>query len=146
MDLNLRMKRGFTMLLVFMLSVFIFTLAGTATVHASVKMPGKLYKQVKGKWYTESSSGGYNVRFTKTKVKYYSRRTNRFIYSCKLVKVKKIKKGQFKGCYRLVYKYSHGKFSYINENKKAKHFECFNSSSGYKHYSGSGGLWPGTWF
>ena len=130
MDRNLKMKRGFTLSLVLMLIVFIFTLFGTATVHASVKMPAKLYKQVKGKWYMESSSGGYYAKFTKTHVKYYNRRTKKYLYKNKLIKVTKIKKGQFKGCYRLVFNDSGRKFSYINADKKAKHFDCFLCASG----------------
>ena len=145
MNLKLRKSRRFTLVLVLMLAVFFFTLTGTVTVHASVKMPGKLYKLVKGKWYTEASSGGYNAKFTKTRIKYCSRSSNKVVYSRKLVKVKKIKKGQYKGRYRLIFKNSHGKVSYINTDRKAKHFDFYGSASGYKGYSGRAGLARGKW-
>ena len=115
------------------------------SVHATSKIPKKFYKLLKGKWYTQNSSGGYNIKFSRTRIKYYSRRTGKQKYSYKIKKVKKIRSGYYKGRYRLVFKTPHGVASFINSDKKAKYFDYYGCEKGYKHYSGSSSISRGKW-
>ena len=137
-------KRVIRLLLIMMLAVFLFNVYGTTNVQAA-KLPKKLYKLVKGKWYTQASSGGYNIKFTKTRVKYYDRQTNKVVYSGKIKKVKKIKSGYYKGRYRIVFKNANGTSSFINSDKKATEFYYFDGASGYNGYSGSASITRGKW-
>ena len=137
-------KRVIRLLLIMMLAVFLFNVHGTTNVQAA-KLPKKLYKLVKGKWYTQYSSGGYNIKFTKTRVKYYSRQTNKLVYSGNIKKVKKIKSGNYKGCYRIIYKNANGTSSFINSDKKATAFDYYDGAKGYSRYSGSSSIYRGKW-
>lgn len=112
---------------------------------AATKLPNKVYKNVKGKWYTQSSSSGYNIKFTKTRVKYYDRSTNKLVYNCKIIKVTKIKKGYYKGEYKIVYKGPFGKNCYKTVNKGKKGFDYFYLYNGKWQYSGSSSLFKGKW-
>ena len=127
-------------LLFLALAVFLLNVHGMVTVQASAKLPDKLYKLVKGKWYTQASSGGCNIRFTRTRVKYYSRSTNKLVYSGKILKVKKITSGNYKGRYRIVFRNAHGTSSFISADKKARFFDFYSGSSGYSGYSGSASI------
>lgn len=121
--------------------VLLLTLCIPVSVEAkTVKMPNKLYKQVKGKWYTQNSSNGYDVKFSKAKIKFYRQGSNKVEYSAKLLKVKKIKTGDYKGMYRLTYKGKSGKFQYVG-NKKG--FDYFWYENGERLYSASSSLTPG---
>ena len=125
-------------------AVLLLNSHGTITTHASSKMPAKLYKQVKGKWYTQWSSAGYDVKFTKTRVKYYKHGAKKPSYKYPITKVKKVKKGTHKGEYRIVYKLGRKKYaSFIGTAKKG--FAFYGCASGYKHYSGSSSLDLGRW-
>ena len=137
-------KRVIRVLLIMMLAVFLFNVHGTTNVQAA-KLPKKLYKLVKGKWYTQASSGGYNIKFTKTRVKYYDRKTNKVAYNCKIKKVKKVKSGYYKGGYRIVFKIGHWTSSFISTDKKAKAFDFFSGASGYDGYSGGASITRGKW-
>jgi len=128
-------KRVIRLLLIMMLAVFLFNVHGTTTVQAA-KMPKKLYKLVKGKWYTENSASGYNIKFTRTRVKYYDRQTNKVVKRCKIKKVKKIKSGDYKGGYRIVFKDGRWIASFISTDKKAKSFDFFDITDGDSRYSG----------
>ncbi len=115
-------------------------------VYAANKMPAKLYKLVKGKWYTQASSGGYDIKFTKTKVKFYEHGSDDPSFVCKIKKVTKIKKGEYKGRYRVVFKNSDGNLtSFISTNKKASAFDYYFGDKGYEDYSGSGSIHAGRW-
>ena len=109
-------------------------------VEASVKLPQKLYRLVKGKWYTQASSSGYNVRFTRTRVKYYDRTTNKVVWSGRIKKVKKLKKYR----YRIIFKNANGVSSFVSKNKRADFFDFFGST-GTKGYSGCSSIEKGKW-
>ena len=123
------MKRSKTLrkiILVLMMVFLVMNLHEPASVQASSKMPKKLYKLVKGKWYTEAC-GGYYVRFTKTRVKFYSRKTNKLTYNYKIKKVRKLTNkqynGMYKGRYQIIYKTKYGNHCFITTDKKAKGFD-----------------------
>ena len=134
------MKKRIRMSLCLILAMLFICVYSTVTVQASAKIPNKLYKMVKGKKYVQASSGGCTVKFTKTRVKYYDTDTNHLVYSAKIIKVKKIKSGKFKGRYRIVFKNANGTSSFINKDKKAKSFSYYDGASGYSGYSGSSSL------
>ncbi len=138
------MKKAVMVMLVMSL-VFGLSQSGAKTSQAAAKMPNKLYKLVKGQWYSQASSSGYNVKFTKTRVNYYDRETDKLVYSGKIKKVKKIKSGQRKGCYRIIYKNAHGISSFESTDKSATIFESYDSASGYSSYSGSSSIEIGKW-
>ena len=106
----------------------------------TVKMPNKLYKQVKGKWYTQNRASGFDVKFTKTKIKYYQQQSNKVDSTAKLVKVKKVKSGEYKGKYCLTYKSNGEKFQLVG-NKKG--FDYFWHENGEQLYSGGSSISPG---
>ncbi len=107
---------------------------------ASVKLPQKLYKVVKGRWYTQASSSGFNVRFTRKRVNYYDRKTNKVVHSGRIKKVKKLKRNR----YRIVFQNAKGISSFVSKNEKADAFDFFGSA-GSKGYSGGSGIEKGKW-
>ena len=113
------------------------------TKAASSKMPKSLYKKLKGKWYTQASSAGWDIKFTKTKVNYYDRSTSKVAYSYKIKKVVKIKSGDYKGGYRIVFKIKKNLCSFIG--KPFEGFNFYEGASGYEGYSGSSSIAPGRW-
>ena len=142
----MKQKRAkWKIVLVLMLAFLMLGFHAPTSVQASVTMPKKLYKLVKGKWYTEASSGGYNVKFTQTRIKYYNRKTGKIAFNYKIKKVTKIKSGSYKGRYRVVFKTGSGLRSYISGDKKATYFDYFGSGSGYKGYSISASIGRGKW-
>ena len=108
----------------------------------TVKLPAALYKQVKGKWYSEASMSGDNVKFTRTKIKFYDRGTDELLYSVKITKVKKIKKGQYKGGYHIEYKHKGYTCYYISTDNN--HFLFFEKGGNYgDSFSAGASLQPG---
>ena len=123
-----------------LIATLAFQVAAPQPVYAAKKMPNKLYQLVKGKVYQQASSGGYNVKFTKTKVKFYERDSKELAFSGKIKKVIKIKKGTYKNRYRIVFKNGNGTSSYISTDKKATAFDYYTGSKGYNGYSGSSSI------
>ncbi len=115
--------------------------AKSSTKKKLTELKGKVYKWVKNKWWTASSSGGYDVKFSKTKVKYYNREDGKIHHIAKINSYKKInggyvikvKNGQYKYCYT------------IYENQK----DALEFYNGWKvdvdQYSGSSSLNKGKW-
>lgn len=113
----------------------------TSTKKKPTKLKGKVYKWVKNKWWTENSSGGFDVKFTRTKVNHYNRENGELYYTAKIKgyqKIKggyviKVKNGQYKYCYA------------IYENQK----NALEFYTGWKvdvdQYSGSSSLSRGKW-
>ncbi len=104
------------------------------------EIPAGFYKTIEGKWYTQASSGGYNVKFTRNEVQYYDRQTDQLVYSGRIKKVIKISSGQYKDRYRIVFKNAGGTASFINEDEKANGFSYFSGEEGYEGYSGSSSI------
>lgn len=139
-----RMKRGVVVLLVMVL-VFGVSQSSVVTAETTGKLPNKLYKMVKGKWYTQASSAGYDVKFTKNHVNYYYRKDSKCAYSGKIKKVKKIKSGEYKDCYRIIFQNANGVSSFVSIDKKASGFNYYDGVSGHKGYSGSSSISRGRW-
>ncbi|MCC8067999.1 MAG: hypothetical protein LIO94_13000 [Clostridiales bacterium] len=117
-----------TKLFVLFLLVFCFFIPAKA--EASAQIPTSLYKKIKGTWYTQSSSGGCDVKFTRTRIKYYSRTNGKLVFNYKIVKVKKVTKGTYKGCYKIYFKNKYGTLMYfVNVDKKATAFDFYNKTS-----------------
>lgn len=61
-------------------------------INAATKKPFQLsdtqYKKVKG-WWTQNSSGGWDVKFSRSKVKYYDRETEKISWTADIRKCKK---------------------------------------------------------
>jgi len=112
------------------------------TSEAAAKLPKELWSQVKGKWYTQASSGGYDIKFTRAKIKYYNRDTGKLVYSVKIRKVKIIKSGIRKGDYRIIFKNTRGISSYISSKYG---FDYYSGAAGYDGYSGSASISEGKW-
>lgn len=127
------------------LLLVVFTVIGDTGMvvsEAAVKLPPRLYRQLKGRWYTQASSGGYDIKFTQTRVKYYDRDTGKLAYSGKIKQVKKIRNGLRKGDYRIVFKNVNGVSSYIGSNTG---FDYYSGATGYEGYSGSASISEGKW-
>ncbi len=133
------MKKAVMIMLVMSL-VFGLSQSSAKTSEAATKIPNKLYKLIKGKWYSQASSAGYSVKFTQTRVNYYDNETGKFSYSGKIKKVKKITSGDYRGCYRIIYKNANGISSFINTNRSATAFDYFDGASGYSGYSASSSI------
>lgn len=101
------------------------------------KLNQSIYNRLKGSW-AENSSGGKNLKFTKTTVKYYDRETGKVVYTSKIMGCKKYKNG-----YLIKLKNSRNyKYSYFMYKYKYKNLlEYFGSwKLDGKYYSGSSSL------
>lgn len=135
------MKKAVMVMLVMSL-VFGLSQSGAKTSQAAAKMPNKLYKLVKGQWYSQASSSGYNVKFTKTRINYYDRETDKIDHRVKIKKVKKLKSGQYKGCYNIAFKDGNTLYYYISSDRSATTFELHDSGG---NYYGSESISIGKW-
>lgn len=105
------------------------------------KLSKKLYKKLGG-WWTDVSSGGYDRKITRKKVKIFSRTTGKCIGTMKICGCKKVK-----GRYILKLKNSSGTKLCYRYDKKADVLE--NYYNGWKadpnYYSGSSSMFRGKW-
>ncbi len=93
---NVSFKRClFTVMAVFLMLFIVLPVSRPASHTAfAAGMSAKTYKKLKLKgWWRESKGGGLYVKFSRTKVSYYtSRRKKKPSYTQKIVKVKRINK------------------------------------------------------
>lgn len=113
----------------------------TSTKKKAKKLKGKVCTWVKDKWWTENSSGGYDVKFTRTKVKYYNREDGEIHHIAKINGYQKIEGG-----FAIKVKFEQYKYCYaIYENQK----DTLEYFIGWKvdgnQYSGSSSLSEGKW-
>jgi hypothetical protein len=112
------------------------------------QLSDKQYKAVKG-WWTQFSSAGCDIKFTRTKVKYYSRETGKVVRTFTIKKCKKVN-----GVYSYYLKGSDGtkfQFRLAKENTDGDGIPCmdfygtWDESQLSKYYSGSSSLYQGRW-
>ena len=105
-------------------------------------MSKQAYNLVKNQWWTGVSSSGDDVRFTKTKVKYYDRFLKKLIHMEKIRGCKKYKKG-----YLILLGKGKNKYSYFVSSKKSA--TTISYYFGWKkdmdNYAGSSSLKKGRW-
>jgi hypothetical protein len=123
----------------------------TCKVTVSFQLSDKQYKAVKG-WWTQWSSGGCDIKFTKTKVKYYSRENGKVVRTYTIKNCKKVN-----GVYSYYLKGSNGasviKFQFrLSEEYKngdgnygMDYYDTWDESQLLKYYSGSSSLFKGRW-
>jgi transglutaminase/protease-like cytokinesis protein 3 len=123
----------------------------TCKVTVAFQLSDKQYKAVKG-WWTQASSGGCDVKFTRTKVKYYSREDGKVVRTYTIKKCKKINgvysyylKGsngtsEIKFQLRLSEEYKNGESNYGLE-----FYGTWDESQLSNTYSGSSSMSKGKW-
>ncbi len=123
--------------------------AGT-TAGAADRLNKGVYSLVQGKWYTENTSAGYDVRFTRSEARYYDRKTGKLSYTVEIAGSQNIKKGYYQKGYLIKlkrrYKRKTYKYSYYIRKKRPNIMWFY---SGWKadgnRYSGSASLTVGKW-
>ncbi len=104
----------------------------------------KAYNMVKGRWWYQSSSGGYDARFTRKKIIYYNRKNYEVERTAAIKKCIKKKDG-----YHVLVKDGKVRYYYIfpfeGTGKKDYQLWFRFKSDGEYHYSGSSSLNPGKW-
>lgn len=123
----------------FVTMLFSFILAMPLSVQAK-SMNKQAYNIVKNQWWTSVSSGGDDVRFTKTKVKYYDRYIQKVVRTEKIRGCKKYKTG-----YLILLGKGKDKYSYFISKKKTKDvIDCYLGwKKSWRIYAGSGSLKKG---
>lgn len=95
------------------------------------------YKYVKGTW-EEASSGGWNVKFTRSKVKYYDRKSGKVVWTADIKKCKKIGKS-----YIYYVQSKKGKYEYRtigNDSETLEYYCSWDDKNIGNYYSGSSSL------
>ena len=135
------MKRCRVLLMILLLCICFVPIFIDEEAYAAYKLNQKAYSKIKGKWYTQASSGGYDVKFSRTKIKYYDRSTGKIDHTGKICGCKTSKKG-----YLIKIKYKGNKYSYYLPKKSAKGLDFYGDwkRDGYV-YSGSSSLSLGKW-
>lgn len=113
-----------------------------AATKKQFKLSEKQYKKVKG-WWSDNSSGGWDVKFTHSKVKYYDRVTGKLAWTATIKKCKK--KGNVyvyyikseKGCYE--YRTTTYDLNVL------EYYESWDDENYGDYYSGSSSLSRGKW-
>lgn len=110
---------------------------------AKYVVPEKIYNKIKG-WYSESSSGGYDVKVTRDYFIKYDRTTGKVSSSWKIQKMKATKNS-----YRFCVKYRNWEVAYVcNKGKLGEGFEFYDGWDEDPYgigYSGSASLSKGKW-
>lgn len=129
----------FKMLFGMLLVMLLFEVPAQAKTY---RLNKKVYSRVKGCWWTNVSSAGYNVKFTKTKMKYYDRKSNKVVKVAKIRGCKNYKNGY-------LIKVQDGKYKYSYHMYKRKYKNILEYYDGWKRdgkrYSGSSSLMRGKW-
>lgn len=113
-----------------------------AATKKQFKLSDKQYKKVKG-WWSSNSSGGWDIKFTRSKVKYYDRTTGDLAWTAAIKGCKK-KDGIYvyyikseKGCYEFrTTKFDSGVLEY---------YGSWDDEHYVDYYSGSASLSCGKW-
>lgn len=104
----------------------------------------KAYNMVKGRWWFQSSSGGYDARFTRKKILYYNRKNYKVERTAAIKKCIRKKDG-----YHVRVKDGKATYYYIFpfEGIGKKDYQLWHrfKSGGKYCYSGSSSLNPGKW-
>lgn len=142
------MKKGFLRIVCLLFCLVLTVMIVETPAQAkSATLNKKVYKRVKG-WWTTNSSGGYFVKISKTKMKYYKKDGKKVVMTAKIKGCKKVKGG-----YLIQVKVGKwGKWSYFMYNKKYKDADSediLEFHGGWKkkgnNYSGSSSLMKGKW-
>lgn len=142
------MKKRFLRIVCLLFCLALTVMFAEAPAQAkSATLNKKVYKRVKG-WWTTNSSGGYDIKISKTKMKYYKKNGKKVVMTAKIKGCKKVKGGyliQVKVGKKL-------KWSYFMYNKKYKvdsSEDILEYHDGWKkkgnNYSGSSSLMKGKW-
>lgn len=134
-------KRRFLSLCMILLCIGFTTIYTGKKADAAYKLNKKTYTLVKGKWFTHNNSGGYDVKFSRTKVKYYNRKNGKLHHTGKIMGCKKYKKG-----YLIKIQCQNIKYSYYIKKKSQSDVWFFGGwKYNGKKYSGSSSLHAGKW-
>ena len=102
----------------------------------------KVYDKVGNTWWTNNSSAGWDIKFKRSKMVFYSRDNHKVDWTARICKCKTLRKG-----YLICVKYKKHKYSYFISNKKNTK-EMWHYSGWKKDpmkYSGSSSLSKGKW-
>lgn len=138
----IKSKRNFCKILCLIFCLALTVMIAPTPVRAkSATLNPKVYKRVKG-WWTTNSSGGYDIKISKTKMKYYKKNGKKVVMTATIKGCKKVKDG-----YLIQVKVGKLKWSYHMYNKKHKNtLEFFDGwKLNGKKYSGSSSLMRGRW-
>lgn len=108
-----------------------------AAVKKQFKLSDKQYKRVKGLW-TYNSSGGWNVKFTRSKVKYYNRDNGKLEWTAKIKKCKKAGK-----TYIYYIQSQNGKYQFRTSDENAdvlEYYGTWDNDCYSDYYSGSSSM------
>lgn len=108
-----------------------------AATKKQFELSDKQYKKVKGLW-SENSSGGWNVKFTRSKVNYYDRSTGELAWTATIKKCKKIG-----SVYAYYVKSEKGYYEYrttTNDSDTLEYYGSWNDEHYADYYSGSSSL------
>lgn len=136
------MKRYRLLIGMFILCICLTPICTSKEADAAYKLNKKVYAKIKDKWFSEFSSGGDDVKFIRTKIKYYSRETGKLKGTGKIAGCKTLKKG-----YLIKIKNGKKKYSYyLPKGGKAKGLDFFGGwTRDMNEYSGSSSLFLGKW-
>lgn len=102
------------------------------------KLTSKQYKAIKG-WWSHNSSGGYNIKFTKSgKICYYDRYSDERVEYDVIYKMKKTGSGY------MIYLYDNGSGNKYRFKYCGDYMEYYSGWKG-NSYSGSSSLFKGKW-
>lgn len=102
------------------------------------KLKSKQYKAIKG-WWSQNSSGGYNIKFTKSgKICYYDRYSDERVEYDVIYKMKKTGSGY------MIYLYDNGSGNKYRFKYCGDYMEYYSGWKG-NSYSGSSSLFKGKW-
>lgn len=139
------LKKMVILFMVLVLGGMHFTIGTEAVNVSAAKMNKTLSKAVRGKWWTQNSSGGYDVRFTSKKISYYEHGSNKPAKVRKIKNCKKVKSG-----YLIIIKDGEDVYSYLYEkdNPTVLTFLCAVNQKQIDEgvgYSNSSSLSEGKW-
>lgn len=106
------------------------------------KLTDKQYNKVKG-WWTYNSSGGWDVKFTYSKVKYFDRETGEVAWTATIKKCRK--KGKV---YIYYIKSKNGRYEFRTNPDypdSLEYYDNWDDENISSYYSGSSSLWKGRW-
>jgi hypothetical protein len=135
-----------SVLLLVPIETLINRLTGTSAIctaeAATFKLSDVQYKIVKG-WWSYNSSGGWDVKFTRTKVKYYDRETGKASWTAT---IKNCKKKNDIYIYYVKSKYGESEYRTTTKYKDVlEDYDSWDDSNISEYYSGSSSLSRGKW-
>lgn len=102
----------------------------------------EVYNRVKRSWWTENSSGGDDIKFTRKQVIYYNRDNGKVKWKASIMGCKKLKSGYLVNVKNGKYKYSY----FLYKNNFYDTIEFYSSwKRNPNKYSGSASLSKGKW-